>query len=230
MGQRLYEGSSRFSTAAPGRLTRHSFSFGQHYDPANLGFGPMVCHNDDLLDPAAGYPDHPHQDLEIVTWVLSGALVHRDGPDGQGHHHVLLPGQVQVLSAGAGVRHSEIADAASGPTRFVQVWVRPDEPGGAPAYRVEDAGDLRGALVDVAGGDGLRLGRTGARLSVARLEAGQEVQLPDAAHQHVFTASGAVRLESHQLGEGDAVRITDAAGARVRAERASELLVWSFAD
>ncbi|MGN0065116.1 MAG: pirin family protein [Nocardioides sp.] len=227
MTQRLYEGSTRFATAEFGRLTRHSFSFGRHYDPANLGFGPLVCHNDDLLEPAAGYPDHPHRDLEIVTWVLSGALVHADD---EGHHHVLHPGQVQVLSAGDGVRHSEFADAAAGPTRFIQVWVTPDEPGGTPAYRTTGAGDLRGGLVDVAGGDGLRLGRTGARLSVARLEAGDQVQLPTAVHQHVFAATGAVVLDGQRLAGGDAVRITGAAGSDVRAEEPGELLVWSFDD
>ena len=225
MGHRLYEGSQRFSTTERGRVTRHSFSFGRHYDPANLGFGPMVCHNDDLLDPGAGYPDHPHQDLEIVTWVLSGALVHTDD---EGHHHVLHPGEVQVLSAGSGVRHSEFADAASGPTRFIQMWVTPDQPGGSASVRGERAGVGPGELVEVAGGGGVRLGRTGARLSVTRLRAGNEVRLPGASRQHVFAATGSVALEGLTLGAGDAVRLTGTAGVVATAASDGELLVWSF--
>ena len=122
----LYAGSQRSSSTAPGRETRHSFSFGPHYDPANLGFGPLVCHNDDLLDPSAstvaGYPEHPHTELEIVTWVLEGALVHTDS---SGHRHVVETGRAQVLSAGTGVRHSEVAAAPQ--TRFVQVWLQSSE-------------------------------------------------------------------------------------------------------
>ena len=111
MTSALYAGSSRFITTRADRLTRHSFSFGEHYDPANLGFGPMVCHNDDVLDPGGGYPDHPHADLEIVTWVLDGVLLHTDDA---GNTEELRPGDVQVMSAGSGIRHAEIADAASG--------------------------------------------------------------------------------------------------------------------
>jgi len=189
----------------------------------------MVCHNDDLLDPGAGYPDHPHRDLEIVTWVLSGALVHTDG---DGRHHVLEPGRAQVLSAGSGVRHSEIADAASGPTRFVQVWVHPDEPGGVPAYAASGTGDLRGAgLVEVAGGSGLPLGRRGASLSVADVAAGEELVLPDAPLLHVFSATGSFEVEGEgplRLHVGDAVRLTDSGRARVRGREPGQLLVWSF--
>ena len=110
----LYAGSQRSSSTVEGRETRHSFSFGPHYDPANLGFGPLVCHNDDLLDPAvadpAGYPDHPHSELEIVTWVLEGALVHTDST---GSRHVVA-GRAQVLSGGAGLRPREVAAPRSG--------------------------------------------------------------------------------------------------------------------
>ena len=115
MAVALYAGSQRSSSTADGRVTRHSFSFGPHYDPANLGFGPLVCHNDDVLDPSgvevAGYPDHPHSELEIVTWVLEGALVHTDST---GARHVVEAGHAQVLSAGTGIRHSEVADAGLG--------------------------------------------------------------------------------------------------------------------
>jgi quercetin 2,3-dioxygenase len=167
MGVVLYGGSHRFRTTEPDRTTRHSFSFGPHYDPANLGFGPLVAHNDDLVSPAGGYPDHPHRDLEIVTWVIDGALLHTDS---LGHRSVLGPGTLQVQSAGSGIRHAEIADPGSGPTRFVQAWLRPDEPGLPPKRRLASDPGLAGAgLVPVVGGpsaDGaaLPLGVAGAGL------------------------------------------------------------------
>lgn len=225
MAVALYAGPNRFTTLAQDRVTRHSFSFGEHYDPGNLGFGPLVAHNDDLLEPGGGYPEHPHSDLEIVTWVLSGALVHTDST---GRTGVVEPGHVQVLSAGAGIRHSEMADTASGPTRFVQAWVRPDVPGGAPAHRLDAAGVGVGDLVAVAGGEGLPLGTAGARLLVARLDPGAVVALPDDPLQHVFVAAGAVAVPSGPLGAGDALRVTDEPGLTVRAVTATELLVWSF--
>lgn len=225
MAQALYAGSERFTTSTGDRVTRHSFSFGEHYDPANLGFGPMVCHNDDLLAAGGGYPEHPHTDLEIVTWVLSGALVHTDS---SGTTRVVAPGQVQVLSAGSGVRHSELADLASGPTRFVQVWVRPDEPGGAPAYSLDDVEPTTGTLVPVAGAGGLPIRTAGASLHVARLATGDEVALPDAPRVHVFVATGGAELPGAGLRAGDAARLTAEPGLPVRATEPTELLVWSF--
>ena len=122
-------------------------------DPAG---GTLVCHNDDLLDPSAstvaGYPEHPHTELEIVTWVLEGALVHTDS---SGHRHVVEAGRAQVLSAGTGVRHSEVADARSGRCRFVQAWLAPSAPGTEPSYVLGEAPPSSSGLVAVAGGDGL---------------------------------------------------------------------------
>ena len=230
MGEALYAGSTRSSTSVPGRTTRHSFSFGEHYDPANLGFGPMVCHNDDDLAPGAGYPDHPHTDLEIVTWVLEGSLVHTGSLGGR---HVLDAGRAQVLSAGRGVRHSEIADPASGRCRFVQVWLAPTSPGGEPSYVAGDApaagAGVGSGLVEVAGGSGLPIGTVRARLLLARLAAGEEARLPEDPRQHVFAATGAATLGGLDLAAGDAVRLTGEPGRLVTATDDTELLVWSFA-
>ena len=231
MSMALYAGSDRSSETVKGRLTSHSFSFGPHYDPANLGFGPLVCHNDDLLDlsqaAVAGYPEHPHTELEIVTWVLEGALVHTDS---SGHRHVVEAGRAQVLSAGTGVRHSEIADARSGRCRFVQAWLTPSTPGTVPSYVLGEAPTPSSGLVAVAGGDGLPVGTTGARLLVARLAAGESVALPDDPRQHVFAAAGSVLLAGRDLRAGDAVRISDEPGHVVTASAGTELLVWSFAS
>jgi redox-sensitive bicupin YhaK (pirin superfamily) len=229
MSMALYAGSDRSSDAVKGRLTRHSFSFGPHYDPANLGFGPLVCHNDDRLDPSAadvaGYPEHPHTELEIVTWVLEGALVHTDPAGGR---HVVEAGRAQVLSAGTGVRHSELADPGSGRCRFVQAWLTPSEPGAEPTYVLGEAPSPASGLMEVAGGGGLPIGTTGARLLVARLSPGESVALPQDPRQHVFTATGAVQLAGRDLRAGDAVRISDEPGHVVRASEETELLVWSF--
>ena len=222
----LYAGSQRSSSTAPGRETRHSFSFGPHYDPANLGFGPLVCHNDDVLEPSTGYSDHPHSELEIVTWVLEGALVHTDST---GARHVVEAGRAQVLSAGRGIRHSEVADPGSGRCRFVQAWLAPTRAGGEPAYVLGEAPDVGTGLVEVVGGSGLPIGSTGARLLVARLGAGRSVTLPDDPRQHVFAATGQVSVADAVLRAGDAVRITDEPGHVARASEPTELLVWSFA-
>ena len=227
MAVTLYAGSERSSSAADGRVTRHSFSFGPHYDPANLGFGPLVCHNDDLLEQSAGYPDHPHSELEIVTWVLEGALVHTDSAR-PGARHVVGAGRAQVLSAGTGIRHSEVADPASGRCRFVQAWLAPTVTGADPAYVLGQAPPPASGLVEVAGGSGLPVGTAGARLLVARMAAGDSVTLPEDPRQHVFAATGSVTLGASDLDAGDAVRITDEPGHVVRASEATELLVWSF--
>lgn len=226
MSVALYAGSQRSSSTAEGRVTRHSFSFGPHYDPANLGFGPLVCHNDDVLTGGAGYPEHPHAELEIVTWVLEGALVHTDST---GARHVVEAGRAQVLSAGSGIRHSEVGDAASGRCRFLQAWVTPTASGSEPSYVLGEAPGTGGGLVEVVGGTGLPIGTDGARLLLARLAPGQEVTLPDDPRQHVFAATGAVDLDGVALGHGDAVRLTDEPGRRVTATADTELLVWSFA-
>ena len=227
----------RSRTLAEGRTTRHSFAFGAHYDPLNVGFGPLVAHNDEHLPPGTGYAEHPHADLEIVTWVLSGALRH-ESTAGSG---LLLPGGAQRLSAGSGVRHSEVADtvAAGGDTtRFLQAWVRPDTDGTPPDYRATDVGhDLRpGAgwtcLATGAGqgqdGGALPIAARGASLHVARVGTDERLALPDADLLHVFVAAGQLMLGERRLGDGDAARLTDEGGRSVRAEQEAHVAVWAF--
>jgi quercetin 2,3-dioxygenase len=233
MSVEVRRGSVRFVTRDAGRTTRHSFSFGDHYDPENVGFGPMVCHDDHLLRGGAGFPEHPHRDLEIVTWVLSGAVVHTASV---GPPTTVDAGRVQVLSAGSGVLHSEIAEPGSGPTRFVQTWVRPDEPGAAPSYSSHSVGNavLSGGLVPVVSGrDGAavaRIGTASATLHAAVLDAGESVTLPDDPLQHVFVATGSLARSSlaEPLSAGDAFRVSDRPGLSLTAASPTELLVWSF--
>jgi redox-sensitive bicupin YhaK (pirin superfamily) len=196
MSIEVRRGGERFVTVEEGRVTRHSFSFGPHYDPANLGFGLLVSHNDDLLQPGAGYPDHPHQETEIVTWVLSGALAHSDS---SGRAGVIVPGQVQVMSAGTGIVHAEMAEPGAGVTRFVQTWVRPDSWGGAPRYASADVSPRSGwtAVATGAGavGAALPIGSRGATLWVADAAVGAQLAVPHVPHAHLFVATGAILID-----------------------------------
>ena len=216
----------RFRTEAQGRTTLHSFSFGAHYDPGNVGFGSLVAHNDELLPPGTGYADHPHTDLEIVTWVLSGALRHTSSVGSA----VVGPGQVQRLSAGAGVVHSEVADGPE-TTRFLQAWVRPDESGLVPGYVPAEVASTEGWTC-VADGDGhgvVPISARGASLNAAELGTGQRLSLPEAPLLHVFAARGCVLVGERTLAPGDVARMHDEGGRDVLAEEDSQLVVWAFA-
>lgn len=223
--------TDRFASTTEGVTSRHSFSFGRHYDPANVGLAVLVAHNDDLLAPGHGYDIHPHRDLEVVTWVLEGSLVHRDSHD---HAGVVYPGLVQRMSAGSGVLHSERNDApGESPTRFVQMWLRPDEPGLDPSYAQQEVGDGTGLLPLVSGIRGLDaavpIHTSGSALHVTRLATGEAVALPEAPHLHVFVARGAVHLDgAGRLDEGDAARFTAEGGPSLSALRAAEVLVWQL--
>ncbi|MCD4523840.1 pirin family protein [Nocardioides sp. cx-173] len=222
--------SARFADRADGRVTHHAFSFGQHYDPEHASFGPMLCHDDHLLGSGRGFDPHRHADLEVVSWVVSGALLHGDET---GDTAVVEPGSVAVLSAGAGTSHAEHS-APGGPTRFVQVWLTPDERGTTPSYDVVPVDLVRNELVPVAAGDGsapARVGVAGATFSVARLDEGATLALPDAPLVHVFVATGALTRSSlaEPLSAGDALLLTDETGRSVTAAVPTELLVWTFA-
>ena len=224
-------GSDRFLSREVGRSTRHGFSFGPHYDPERLGFGPMVCHDDHVLKGGQGFPDHPHTDLEIVTWVLSGALAHT----GPGGGTLVRPGSVQVQSAASGIRHGEVAAEDAGPTRFVQVGLRPDRAGGDPSYQLVDVPHAGDGLAVVVSGDDpsapARVGVAGATMYVADLAAGGTVTLPGEPLQHVFVATGALARSSlaQPLAAGDAFLVTDQPGLELTAAAApTQLLVWTF--
>lgn len=229
--------ADRFHTAAGWLDSHHSFSFSRHYDPANTHFGHLLVSNDDIVAPGTGFDTHPHRDMEIVTWVLSGGLVHQDS---EGNSGVIHPGLAQRMSAGRGILHSEKNDLRAGaeptPVRFVQMWVLPDEAGIAPGYEQFDvSADLaRGGLVLVASGRpghdaAIRIHQKDAALHAARLVPGQAVALPTAPYVHVFVARGSVALEgAGPLAEGDAVRVTGAEGQRLTADTDAEVLIWEM--
>ena len=232
---------SATATRLPWLDSHHSFAFGQHYDPDNTHHGVLLVNNDDVVAPGTGFDTHPHRDMEIVTWVLQGSLVHQDST---GHSGVIHPGLAQRMSAGTGILHSEkndswrlAGDRHADPVHFVQMWVVPDEAGVTPGYaqREIDADLLSGALVPVASGrpehgdSAIRIANRYATLHAARLEPGQSVPLPEAPYLHLFVARGAVALEgAGPLEQGDAVRFTATGGQRVTAAAPAEILVWEM--
>lgn len=232
----------RFKTRMGWLDSKHSFSFSRHYDPANTHHGLLLVNNDDIVKPGTGFETHPHQDMEIVTWVLQGSLVHQDS---EGHTGVIYPGLAQRMSAGTGILHSEKNDswrlageAHTDPVHFVQMWVVPDEGGITPGYEQLEIDHelLSGRLVPVASGmpghDGaaaIRIKNRHAALHAARLEPGQSVQLPEAPFLHLFVPRGSVTLEgAGQLAAGDAVRFTATGGQQVTAVEPAEILVWEM--
>jgi redox-sensitive bicupin YhaK (pirin superfamily) len=234
----------RFKTRLSWLDSKHSFSFSRHYDPRNTHHGLLLVNNDDIVRPGTGFETHPHQDMEIVTWVLQGSLVHQDST---GHSGIIYPGLAQRMSAGTGILHSEKNDSwrlpdggakHTEPVHFVQMWVVPDENLITPGYEQLEIDDvlLRGGLVPVASGmdkhDGaaaIRIKNKYAALYAARLAPGDTVELPEAPFLHLFVARGAVSLEgAGPLGEGDAVRFTATGGQRVTADEPAEILVWEM--
>jgi quercetin 2,3-dioxygenase len=225
--------ASRFHTQLDWLDSWHSFSFGPHHDPANTGHGLLVVNNDDVVRGGGGFATHGHRDMEIVTWVLDGELAHRDstGTDG-----VIYPGLAQRMSAGHGIRHSEMNASATADVHLVQMWVLPDTQGIEPGYEQRDLTDALagGGLVVAASGQGhegaVSIHQRDAFLSVGRLVVGETVAIPDAAHVHVFVAVGDADLDGTPLATGDAARLTDAgAPSLVAGANGAEVLVWATA-
>jgi len=178
--------TDRFVTRAPGVETRHCFSFGRHYDPAHVAHGRLVLHDEHLLAPGAGFDPHPHRDVEVVSWVLEGALLHEH--DGQ--QATVPAGSLQRMTAGTGVVHAE--RAGDRPTRFVQLWLAA-APGASPSYEQVVAGDLGEVLPGVHAG---------------RLDGSWT--LPDVPRAHLFVAAGDCRVDGVRLAQGDSARLTGA--------------------
>ena len=235
--------ADRFATTTSWLDSKHSFSFGHHYDPANTHHGLLLVNNDDIVAPGTGFETHPHRDMEIVTWVIRGSLVHQDST---GHSGVIYPGLAQRMSAGTGILHSEKNDSwtltggepHSAPVRFVQMWVIPDEPGRTPGYQQLEIGEqlLRGGLITIASGmvrhgdqSAITIGNRHAALHGARMRPGDSIELPQAPYLHLFIAAGKVTLEgAGHVAEGDAVRLTGSGGQRVIAGLPAEVLVWEM--
>ena len=229
---KVQKGDNRFRTKTEWLDSRHSFSFGPHYDPENQGHGLLIVSNDDIVLPGTGFMTHPHQDMEILTWVLDGELEHKDS---EGNRGIIYPGLAQRMSAGTGIWHSEINPSGKNPVRFIQMWVIPDTERIKPGYQQFDVGSAldKGGIFPIASGKGslgaISIRQKGATLWGGRLKPGERVHLPDAPYVHIYVAKGAVQPEGQPLlNAGDAARLSAAGPLRLVADSATgaEVLVW----
>jgi redox-sensitive bicupin YhaK (pirin superfamily) len=213
--------------------TRFTFSFADYYDPQHVQFRTLRVMNDDRIAGGGGFPTHPHRDMEIVTYVLEGALEHRDS---MGNGSVIQPGDVQYMSAGTGVAHSEFNASETEPVHLYQIWMFPDRNGYRPAYdqkhfsKEEKRGTLR-LLASPDGGEGSVRIRQDNRLYSTLLPSGASVKhaLPPDRHAYVQVASGKVTLNGHPLEAGDGARISGEKSLELAGVSEAEVLLFDLA-
>jgi redox-sensitive bicupin YhaK (pirin superfamily) len=210
----------------------HSFSFADYHDPAHMGFGPLRVINEDRIAAGTGFGTHGHRDMEIVSYVLDGALAHKDS---LGNGSVIRPGDVQRMSAGTGVRHSEFNERQDGHTHFLQIWIEPDRRGIEPGYEERHFTDAekRGRLRLVASPDGadgsVRIHQS-ARLYAGLLDGDERARLelaPDR-RAYVHVARGSVSVNGRRLSAGDAAKLVGEAAVELDGGAQAEVLVFDL--
>ena len=223
--------AARGSTKIDWLDSRHTFSFGEYFDPQHMGFRALRVINEDRVEPGAGFPTHGHRDMEIVTYVLDGAIAHKDS---LGTGSVIRPGDVQRMTAGTGIRHSEYNNSRGAPLHFLQIWILPEKTGLPPGYEQKsfpsDPGKLR--LV------GSRDGRDGSITIHQDVNIHAAVLGPDdadtfnpapARHVWVQVASGTVTLNGQKLQEGDGAEVDGETTLRIAAEGDAEVVLFDLA-
>ncbi len=212
---------------------RHTFSFGSYYDPDHMGFGSLRVMNEDRIAPGKGFGTHPHRDMEIVTYVLEGALEHRDS---MGNGEVLRPGEFQRMSAGTGITHSEFNPSGSEPTHLYQIWLQPSSLGVTPSYEQKRFDDERiknrlGLVASPQPRDGaLEIGQD-VHIFLGKFthDSALEVALAEGRQAWLQVLRGAVELNDLSLAESDGAAISDLSELRIRAHQASELMLLDMA-
>ncbi len=213
--------------------SKHSFSFGDYYDPSHMGFRDLRVINEDKVAPKGGFPNHSHRDMEIVSYVLDGALEHKDS---LGNGATIKPGEVQRMSAGSGITHSEYNPSANAPVHFLQIWIMPEKRGDKPSYeqRHYPASERQGRLKLV----GSRDGRDGSvtihqdvALYAGLLAKGDTVKQAIAPGRHAWlqVARGAVTVNGQWLRAGDGAAISDQREIEISADEAAEILLFDLA-
>jgi len=212
--------------------SRHSFSFGAYRDPSRLGFRALRVLNDDVVEPGAGFGEHGHDNMEIISWVLEGALAHRDSTGSGG---VLVPGDLQVMSAGRGIRHSEMNASKTEPVHFLQIWIEPARRALEPSYeqRSFPADGRRNAcqlLVSPDGRDESMVIHQDALLAVAEIEAEQRLDLdvPSSRHGYLHVATGSVRVSGDALAAGDALSLPGGTKLRLEGDGGGQVLFFDL--
>ena len=213
--------------------SNHTFSFNRYYDPRYDGFRDLRVINEDFVAPAKGFGTHSHEDMEIISYVVAGQLAHKDST---GTSEVIRPGEVQRMTAGTGVSHSEFNPSQTEPTRFLQIWILPERDGLEPGYeqRAFPDGERRGKLRQVAsrnGGDGSVTVHQDVKVYDALLAGGDEVscQLDEDRHAWVQVVKGAVAINEMPLGSSDGAAISDERSLSIKAQEDSEILLFDLA-
>jgi quercetin 2,3-dioxygenase len=210
----------------------HSFSFADYFDSRYVEFGPLRVINEDRVAPGAGFGTHPHRDMEIISYVLAGELAHKDS---LGNGSVIRPGDVQRMSAGTGVRHSEFNPSETQRLHFLQIWIKPEVTGIAPSYEekhfsdAEKQGQLR-LIASPDGRDGSVQIHQDASLYVGRFDGAEQasLELKPRRRSYVHVVRGEARVNGIELGTGDALKVTDAPSVGVDGGRAAEILVFDL--
>ena len=210
----------------------HSFSFADYYDPAHEGFGPLRVINEDRVQPGTGFGTHGHRDMEILSYVLEGALAHKDS---MGNGSTIVPGDVQRMSAGRGVMHSEFNHAKDAVTHFLQIWIEPNQRGIAPGYEQKhfDAASRRGRLRLVASSDGAEDSLTihqDARVYVALIDGAERVahRLAPGRRAYVHVARGRLSVDGEALEAGDALKASGTAEIVLEKGDKAEVLLFDL--
>ncbi len=207
-----------------------TFSFDRYYDPDHVQFRSLRVINEDVIAPAQGFPMHPHRDMEILTWILEGSLEHRDNAGGSG---VIRPGELQHMTAGRGVMHSEFNPSPKNPVHLLQIWLLPERKGLVPSYEqlAFPDSDLRGKFNLVAGPKAPVTIHQDADLYIARLDKGDSAKHALAPDRHAWVqiARGAVELNGRELKAGDGAAISSESELEVKAQEPSEVLVFDLA-
>ena len=211
----------------------HSFSFADYYDPGHMGFGPLRVINEDRVQPGKGFGTHSHRDMEIISYVLEGGLAHSDS---MGNGSVIRPGDVQRMSAGTGVSHSEYNASDRDPVHFLQIWIEPRVRGAAPGYEEKrfDPASKRGQLRLIASPDGREGSVTlnqDARLYAALVDGAEVVEhAPQAGRRtYVHVVRGEVTVNGHPLSQGDALKLSGEQAVRIEQGRDAEVLLFDLA-
>lgn len=214
--------------------SKHSFSFGHYHDPKHMGFRALRVINEDRVTPGAGFPTHAHADMEILSYVLEGALEHKDSI---GTGSVIRPGEIQRMSAGTGIRHSEYNASQDAPVHFLQIWIVPEKRGIEPSYEQKALppvaeGESRLDLIGAPeGGDDAVLIHQDVRLYRAILAAGGALGVPIAPGRHAWVqvARGIAEIEGGELREGDGLAVSDVTELKLSSAIGAELLVFDLA-
>ncbi|MES2012318.1 MAG: pirin family protein [Pseudomonadota bacterium] len=229
---KLHNNSKRGSADHGWLQSNHSFSFANYYNPEELGFGPLLVINEDRVQPSKGFGTHGHENMEIISYVLSGALEHKDS---MGNGSVIRPGDVQRMSAGTGVRHSEFNHSSTERVHFLQIWIEPNVQGIQPSYeekRFEESSKLGGLrlIASPDGRDGSVLIHQDAKIYASILSGSDDVQhaLDARRNAYVHLIRGQVEVNGIKLTTGDALKITDESLLEFKNAIDAELLLFDL--